>query len=321
MIWYILENGQNTGDINAQELVEYTRMIRFLSAGGKRPPTLNEFKLEVYLVELRVGDRVMALLAVSSTSAMQEARITQIDCDHTTGVRTYTLQFSNGHTQTGVRRRQIHTKDGRIPIAGTGPSATVLPHKVQSLDSHAVASYRAGGVSTVLLMCTYLNPDGDGIEVQMACGGVWDKEAAVVVAPQHLIPEKVTEYRIFAFCRDPTNETQLRACVATVLTQDHRLDLLMLQVPKGIGVGGALPLRETPVKAGENVWVMGWASIPGQSNGATLQRMPASVTSIDAETSELRLYMNAFKGLSGATVYDQKGYKVGQVQFKYNVPG
>ena len=98
MIWYILENGQNTGDIDSQELVEYTRMIRFLSAGGKRPPTLNEFKLEVYLVELRVGDRVMALLAVSSTSAMQEARITQIDCDHTTGVRTYTLAFANGHT-------------------------------------------------------------------------------------------------------------------------------------------------------------------------------------------------------------------------------
>ena len=49
--------------------------------------------------------------------------------------------------------------------------------------------------------------------------------------------------------------------------------------------------------------------------------MPAWVTSIDAETSELRLYMSAFTGLSGATVCDEKGYKVGQVQFKSDVPG
>ena len=252
--------------------------------------------------------------------------------DSTSGESRYDVELKADRSiQLGVSARDLRVQfsgvdyrvphGGRIPIAGTGSSAD-LPRTVRPLiDSHAVASYRAGGVSTVLLMCTYLKPGGDGIGVKMACGGVWDKKEAVVVAPQHLIPEGVAQYNIFMFCRDPTNDKHLRAVVATVLAQDRRLDMLLLRAPAGTDFCGALPLRAEPVKEGENVWVMGWANIPGQANGATLQRMPASVTSIDPENSELRLCLSGFEGLSGATVYDEQGYKVGQVQFKSDVPG
>ena len=257
-----------------------------------------------------------------------------VHADSTGTVQMYDVEFeSDKSTRYGVSARglrvQTHTVSvehrtphgSRIPISGSG-SSTALPRKLRPLmDSHAVASYRAGGVSTVLLMCTYLKPGGDGIGVKMACGGVWDKEEAVVVAPQHLIPDGVTERTIIICYRDPSSEDHLRACVAEILDQDRSLDMLLLQAPAGTALGAALPLRESPVKAGENVWVMGWANIPGQSNGASLQRMPASVVSIDPETSELRLYMSAFEGLSGATVSDEAGYKVGQVLFKSDVPG
>ena len=170
-------------------------------------------------------------------------------------------------------------------------------------------------------MCTYLKLGGDGIGVKMACGGTLDKKEGVVVAPHHLIPEGVTQYNVFMFCRDPANEKQLRAGMATIVAQDFDLDMLVLRAPADTDLCGALPLREEPVREGENVWVMGWANIPGQANGATLQRIPASVASIDPETSELRVCVNGFEGLSGATVYDEEGYKVGQVQFKSDVPG
>ena len=72
------------------------------------------------------------------------------------------------------------------------------------------------------------------------------------------------------------------------------------------------------MKAGENVWVMGWARIPGQSNGATLLRMPASVSGIDAETSELLLYMRAFEGLSARNLlYSIKDVERAQSQRRH----
>ena len=109
LIWHILEEaGCKSGVLDKEEVIQYGRLIRCLQV-GKRSPTLNSFKLQHHIVELQLGDRVMALPATSASSMMQQADITHVHQDAATGVRTYTLLFPNGCTREGVCRHDICT--------------------------------------------------------------------------------------------------------------------------------------------------------------------------------------------------------------------
>ena len=314
-------------------MLDFKSLIKSLCSREKQKEKQNKRTQRTVLWAFRPQDHAVELeenspvrFQFTAHGEWEAGTVTGIH-DHNDGSRTYDVRADSGdHERRHVPRQQLRMNDGtgREPIAATAVSSSAIPMRACPLDSaNASASKRAAGSAAVLLFCIYLHPDRRGIRVSVACGSVWDKDSATVTGPRHLVPLQVTEFKIFICSRISADKTTLQVHSAKILApevlpqkNDDDIDLLLLQAVGRPRFPGALPLRPPELRRvnvkDENVWVLGWAKIPGQDGEATLQKLSAQIVSVGA-SSELRLNMPSFKGLSGAIVYDEAGYKIGQV--------
>ena len=123
LIWYVIHEAEAKMVVNPQEVLELRHMVVGLR-NKTRAPTWGKLELGDHLVELKVDDPIKARRTANHGDVLEHARITHVQQDATTGVRSYTLLFSDGFVREGVSRRQLQTISLNI-----GNSVLVKPNK------------------------------------------------------------------------------------------------------------------------------------------------------------------------------------------------
>ena len=143
LIWYVIHEAEAQSVVNPQEVLELRHMVVGLR-NKTRAPTWGKLDLGEHLVELQVDDPIKARRTSTSSDVPEHARITHVHQDATSGVRTYSLLFSDGNTRERVSRKEIQT----IPL-NIGNSVLVKPKKAQDWERARIKAVHTDKMSGV----------------------------------------------------------------------------------------------------------------------------------------------------------------------------
>lgn len=143
MIWCIIHEAESKLVVNPQEVLELRHMVVGLR-NKTRAPTWGKLELGEHLVELLVDDPIKARRTSQDSAAFEHARITRVHQDATSGVRTYTLLFSDGITKKGVTRKEM-----QIISLHIGNSVLVKPKAGGDWERARIKAVHADAASQV----------------------------------------------------------------------------------------------------------------------------------------------------------------------------